>query len=129
MPKVQRHWVAAGLVLGLAACAPAAQQEDFGFAQPAASEQSTILVKSDYFGETDIYALTGSTRIRLGTVRTGGTAELRIPAVIAGRAEIQLQADPVGPNAPFTFPVISLRPGHTMELVLTSSLPMSTLVW
>ncbi|MGQ0815335.1 MAG: hypothetical protein ACT4O1_12905 [Gemmatimonadota bacterium] len=125
MPKTQRHWVAAGLVWALAACAPTAQEQHPGFVQPAASEESTIVVQNSYFGDMDIYAVTGSTRWRIGSVTNGATAKLVIPRALLARPEIQLQVDPVGPEEPFTFPGISIRPGATIELMLLNMLQTS----
>lgn len=131
MSDIQRHWVRAGFALALAACAPAAQEQDLGFGQPAAAEKSTIVVRNDYWGEMDIYAVIGGSRWRLGSVMTSSTAKLSIPHALTVRPEIQLQADPVGPGRPFTFAPIAMRPGATVELTLANMLPMSTysVVW
>lgn len=129
--ELQRHWVTAGLALALAACAPAAHEQDLGFSPPGAARESTVVVQNGYWGELDIYAVTGSGRWRLGSVMTGKTAELRIPGALMGRPEIQLQADPVGPIGAFTFPSIEIRPGVTVELLVANALPMSSysVVW
>lgn len=130
MLRIQQHWTAAGLALMLAACAPAAQDQDLGFSQPAAAEESTVVVQNDYWGEMAIFAVKGGTRWRLGSVMTGSTATLRIPRELMAGSEIQLQADPVGPGAAFTFPRIAIRPGSTVELMLANKLATSSYsVW
>ena len=127
MSNIQRHWVSLlALALAPSACAPATQEHDLGFNQPAAAEEPMIVVQNDYWGEMDIYAVKGGTRWRLGSVTTGSTAKLRIPHALMAGTEIQFQADPVGPVAPFAFPPISIPPGATVELTLENVLPMSS---
>jgi len=130
MSKIKQHGVLAGLVLTLAACAPARPVEHVGFVQPVAPEESTLIVQNDYLREMDIYAVTGSTRVRLGSVMTGATARVRVPHQLLVKPELQLQVDPVGPDAAFTFSPIVVRPGVTVELMVATSLPMSSYsVW
>lgn len=120
----EQYWVAAGLALMLTACA-AAREEDLGFSQPAPAEESVLVVQNDNLVEMDIYAVMGSTRARLGSVPAGQTAKLRLSRLLVSRPELLLQADPIGPQTAFTFPVIPVRPGVTVGMLLASSLAMS----
>ena len=129
MIRILCQAIAGGCAFAMAACGSSALNRESGFAQPAAVETFTLTVRSDYLGEVDIYALAGSTRFRLGRVATGATTELRVPPTLANRPEIRLQADPVGPDAPFTLPAAPIGSDGNLELTLTSSLQMSTLVW
>lgn len=125
MMHSQPLWKVAGCALVLAACAAGIEQENVAFAPAPPAEESPLIVRSDYFGEVDVYVVAGSTRARIGTVPTAGTAKLRIPRVFLARPEIQFQIDPVGPGAPFTYRPISLRPGNAIELSIAPTLQMS----
>jgi hypothetical protein len=121
----QQFWAAAGFVMMLGACAPAMPQEDFGFAQPAPSTDSEIVVRNENVTEMDIYAVVGSLRSRIGSVEALQTARLRLPRVLLARPEIMLQADPVGPDEAFTFPAISIRQGIAVEMLVAPVLRSS----
>lgn len=115
----------AGCALVLAACATGVEQENAAFAPPPPAQESSLTVRNDYFGEIDIFIVAGSTRARIGTVSTAGTAKLRIPRAFLARSEIQFQIDPVGPVAPFTYRPISFTPGNAIELSIAPALHMS----
>ena len=130
MSEAQWHRVVAGLVVVLAACASAEDVSDLGFGQPAAAAENTINVQNDYWGEMDVYAVSGGMRVRLGSVPAGRAGKLRIPWQLALRPDIRLQIDPVGPESAFTFPPVTLHPGATVELSVANTLRMSSFsVW
>lgn len=123
---VQRYWIATALTLAVSACASVASQDDVGFVQPAPADESVLVVANNYWGEMDVFALNGGTRVRLGSVMTGKTATLKISRDLLARPEVQFQIDPVGPEDAFTFPPISIHPGATVELMVQNSLRMSS---
>jgi hypothetical protein len=125
MSNVLNYRMAVGLALTLTACAPAWQEEYTGFNAPA-SRESSLLVRNNYASEIHIYAVLGSTRSRIGSVTAGGSAEFHIPRQLLDRPELQLQADPVGPDPAFTFPAFQFRPGLTVHLTVEASLPTSS---
>jgi hypothetical protein len=110
--------------LALAACAPGAEVEP---SDEPSTESSSVVVRNDYLGEVDIYAVAGGTRTRIGTVQSGQTREFAIPRPLLARTEIQFQIDPEGPAASFTLRPISLVPGNTIELSVAPNLAMSSI--
>lgn len=125
MGKLKRFAVVAGAALLPSACAAALPPEDVAFIQTAPSEESTLVVQNDYAGEMDVYAVTGSTRFRLGTIR-GRTGTLRLPRTLLARPSIVIQLDPVGPVDAYTYPPIVITPGATIELMVAPMLTMSS---
>ena len=127
MVNSQPLWKIAGCALALAACAPGVQDKNLAFA-PAAppTEASTVVVRNDYLGELDVYAITGSIRTRIGSISGGRTASFRIPGSLLIRPEIQFQVDPVGPVAPFSYRPIAVGPGNMIELSVAPTLQMSS---
>ena len=123
---VQRYWLTTVLMLALPGCASVVSQDDVEFVQSAPAEESTLVVANNYWGEMDVFALNGGTRVRLGSVMTGKTATLKISRDLLARPEVQFQIDPVGPENAFTFPPISVHPGATVELTVQNSLRMSS---
>jgi hypothetical protein len=119
-------WKLAGFALTLAACASGIQQNDAAFSPAPPAEASTLIVRNDYFGETDVYAVMGHTRTRIGSVGAGRTATFRLPRTLLMRSEIRFQIDPVGPVAPFTLQPISIGPGNNIELSVAPALQMSS---
>ena len=83
-------------------------------------------VRNDFFGEVDVYVVTGSLRARIGSVQAARTANFRIPHAFTVRPEIQFQVDPVGPAAPFNYRPIAVLPGSNIELSLAPALQMSS---
>ena len=126
MRNSQPLWKLAGCALALAACAPAVREKDVAFSPAPPAEGSTLIVRSDYLGEADIYAIMGHTRTRIGSIAAGRTANFRLPRALLMRPEIQFQIDPVGPIAPFTLQPISIGPGNVIELSVAPALPMSS---
>ena len=126
MTHAQPLWKLAVCALALAACGPAAREQDSAFLPAPPTEGSTLVVRNDYFGEVDVFALNGSIRHRIGTVAAGGTASFRIPGRLLMRPEIQFQLDPVGPIVPFTYRPIAVGPGNVIELSVAPALPMSS---
>jgi hypothetical protein len=119
----------AAAALTSAACAHGVHADSLAFFQPASSEESTVVVQNDNFAEMDIYAVEGYSRWRLGTVQTATTVTLRVPRALADRPDIQLQAVPRGPYAPFTFHRVPLSHAARVQLRIASVLSMSAVVW
>src|SRR5688572_7195939 len=122
----QPQWKLAACLVSLVACAPGVHQQTDAFAPAPPVGASTLVVRNDYFGDMDIYAVTGSTRTRIGAVRTGATASFPLHRSLVMRPEVQFQLDPIGPVAPFTYRPIAMAPGHVIELSAAPSLQMSS---
>lgn len=121
---MRRYFVAA-LALALGACASAAQQDNVGFAAPDAQE-TTVSVQNNYWSDMAIYVVkTGGSRWRIGTVIGGTNAKLTIPNDLMVGSDVQLYADPIGPEAGFAFPRLALSPGSRLELRLEQNLAYS----
>jgi hypothetical protein len=120
------QWKLAACLVSVVACAPGIKHQNDAFVPAPPVGASTLVVRNGYFGEVDVYALTGSTRTRIGSVRTGSTASFRLSRMLMMRPEIQFQLDPVGPIGPFTYHPLDLTPGNTIELSAAASLQMSS---
>ncbi len=112
--------------LALTACGPAVREQDTAFLPTPPADASTLVVRNDYMGELDVFALNGRIRHRIGTVAAGRIANFRIPGTLLVRPEIQFQLDPVGPIEPFTYRPIAVGPGNIIELSAAPALPMSS---
>lgn len=131
MVNSQPLWKLAALALAVAACAPGIEQQDVGFlpasrAEDVAVQEFSLVVRNDYLGEVNVYAIAGSTRTRIGAVPAGSTAQLRIPRAFQFRPELLLQLDPVGPVEPFTYRPIAANPGTLIEFAIAPALEMSS---
>lgn len=122
----QLRWIAPGLALAVSACATPIDKQDLAFAPAPPAEEATLVVRSSYFGEVNIYVVAGATRARIGSVPAGGSRDLHIPRAVLTRPEIQFQVDPVGPIEPFTFRPIPVEPGKGIELTVAPALQMSS---
>jgi hypothetical protein len=122
----KRLYKIAACALTLAACVSSIPEEEVSFAPGQAVEAPRLVVRSDYFGDLDIYAITGATRMRIGAVSTGRTVNFRLPRTLLTRLEIQFQIDPVGPVAPFTYRPIAFGPRNVIELSIAPTLQMSS---
>jgi len=116
----------AACLVSLVACAPGIQHQNDAFAPAPPVGASTLVVRNDYFGDMDVYAVVGSTRTRIGGVRTGATTSFALDRTLVMRPEVQFQIDPVGPVPPFTYRPITLAAGHVIELSVAPSLQMSS---
>lgn len=119
MQPTRLLWKLAACAVVLAACAPVVQKKE-------AFVVSAVVVRNDYLGVMEVYAITGSIRTRIGAVATGTTATFPIPRYLLMRPEIQFQVDPVGPVAPFTYPPIPVEPTNVIELSVAPTLQMSS---
>ena len=125
MQPSRQLWKLAACSLVLAACAPVVQHIEIT-ATPPVTDGSVLIVRNDYVGTMEVYAITGNIRTAIGTVRAGATATFPIPRRLLMRPEIQLQVDPVGPVAPFTYQPIAVGPAKVIELSVAPSLQMSS---
>ena len=112
--------------LVLAACGPAIQHKEVAFAPAQTPAGATVLVRNDYSGNLEVYAITGNIRTRIGGVGAGATAAFPIPRYLLMRPEIQFQVDPVGPVAAFTYQPFSVGAANRIELSIAPSLQMSS---
>jgi hypothetical protein len=118
--------IMAACSLVLVACVSGRQVQDDAFFPAPRAEEATLVVRNDYFGEMDVFAVMGSTRTRIGTVGTGTTQQFRLSRTLMARPWIQFQLDPLGPVGPFTYQPISFTPGSRVELAVAPTLQMSS---
>ncbi len=127
MSKI-RSYSGASLVLLLAACAGATANDEG--AQPAPSDQPTVIVQNNHNAPVDVWAILGGTRILVGTVPALKTRDLRIPRQLLARPELQFQAEVVGADGAFTFPAFLFQPGMRIQLFVQPTLSMSSVqIW
>ena len=115
-PTIRRtslRGLAIALVLGgTAACGPLRNR-------PSTQERAVIEFKNESLDQANVYAVTATQSIRLGTVGAGRTELLTVPTDIAFRGEnmnvvARLLAQP---NRPSSGP-ISISPGQRIEIRL-----------
>jgi hypothetical protein len=127
MFHIRLRLLTAGVAFALCACA--STQRDAGFYDRSV-EQTTVLVKNNYWSEMAIYIVTSGTRWRLGSVMGTSEASLPVPPDLLTGPDVHLQADPVGPDPAFMFPRFALRPGSKVQLNLEHTLRYSSFsVW
>lgn len=126
MMDTQTFLKIAGFAVALAACAPGMDEGRSTYAPAPREEQSSVSVRNDFFGEVDVYVVTGAIRARIGSVRAAQSANFRIPSTFMVRPEIQFQVDPIGPEPPFNYRPIALTPGNHVELAVAPALQMSS---
>ena len=111
-----------GALVLLAACAPAARK---GMA-PAPSRDVYVTVENQNWLDVSIYALRGSSRMRIGQVTGNGSASLRVPAGVIVAGQIRLMADAIGSNERFVTDVITVNPDQRVQLTRAPAMRMSS---
>lgn len=127
MRHVKQYPAVFAIMFAFAACASVAEQ-DRGFVQSAPNEEATLYVRNEYLTQTDVYAIAGSARVKLGTVKPGDGAQLRVPRTFVDREDVQFQLDPVGSEQPYTLPPIAVWPASSLQLTVASRLSLSTVM-
>ena len=122
------------VVLG-GACAPAAS----GGAVLLPPEMSpvstaappTVRVTNNNWSNMNVYAVRGSTRLRLGMVTSMATEVFRLPAsVTGGGTGVRLLADPIGGSEQYLTPAVFVGQGEEVKLDLHNQLQISSVsVW
>lgn len=92
--------------------------------------ETTILVENHNWLDMVVYAVRSGTRLRLGAVTTGSSAEFQLPSGFASGAAIRLVADPVGSRRSYSTEPILLSPGRQLQFRVENNLAMSSVsVW
>jgi hypothetical protein len=90
---------------------------------PSPQEYATVLVNNRAFIDVNVYALDGSSRVRLGTVTASGTGTFRIPAALVGSGhDLRFMVDPIGSSREGYSFNIYVRPGERVTLTVPSSM-------
>lgn len=99
----------------LAACGAARQSES-----PSRDERSVLEVENRDFTDMTVYAILGSSRIRLGTATGISTTTMTIPQSLIGGGgrDLQFVADPIGGRRASVSERIFVRPGQTVKLTI-----------
>jgi len=117
---------------GMASSQEIAAAEDV-FSEVNAPESGTVqlYVVNNNFLDVNVYAVRGSSRFRLGTVRSQTGEFLKVPTwVTQGRLQVQLQARPIGAGANVTSGAVQIKSGDIVEWRIENSLNLSSLsVW
>jgi hypothetical protein len=130
-----RNFITAVAVVTLAgACAPATNSlasDDIGDLAPRGRAATTLEVENNNWATMNVYALRGSSRVRLGTVTSMSRAVFRIPASLLNAAgDVRLMADPIGSSNTHVTPSIQVNPGERIEFTIQNHLATSSVsVW
>jgi hypothetical protein len=120
----RREWLAAACASLAMACASSTNNSS---ADPEQLEDSHAIVQNDYWGDIDVFIITGAIRNRLGRVATGAEAEFVIPARLMVRPEVHFHVTPsAATTTGFSYQPISMSPGSTVELHVKPVLANST---
>ena len=122
----RRHLFRFALVIGIAvqsfACAATTTSSSTSVKRTA-----QLIVRNSHLYDVNLFVVSGSTRVRIGTARSMATSRLTIPAVYVARpVGVVLLADPIGTDNPFTFPPIHVSADDILRLDLANVLPMSS---
>ncbi|MGH7554093.1 MAG: hypothetical protein ACREMQ_13820, partial [Longimicrobiales bacterium] len=71
-------------------------------------ERTMIRVENNNWLDMVVYAVSSGTRVRLGSVRTGGFADFSLPHGYATGSSIQLIANPIGSNAAYSTDLLAV---------------------
>jgi hypothetical protein len=97
---------------------------DLGSARSVAPK---VIVRNDNWLDVVIYAVHGSSRIRVGTVGGSSTTTFRLTGEAAnGATPLQILADPIGSRSTYVTDPVTLNPGQHLELQLGSVISTST---
>lgn len=120
-----RKQILVAVCVALGACSSAAEQQYTGFPAPGAGG-ATVSVENNYSSDMAVYVLKQGGRWRIGTVMGGMSESMQIPADLMTGSEIQLLADPIGPENGYLFPRMALASGSRVELRLERNLVFSS---
>ena len=117
-------WAAAGMVLLLAGSGLASGRETevSGRASPAA----TVSVTNHSGLDVDIFAVLGSSRVRLGTVVASRTASFQIPSENLGAGSLRIAAEAVGTRDPYLSQALTVADGDRIIVTIGARLAQSS---
>lgn len=126
-------WLAAALVpLVLAASACGGFGRQPGTPNPVADEDQrdpdiTVRVQNNAWSSIHVYAVTGGQWESLGVVSSQNSSDYTLSrAMLGGRGEIRLVADPIGSNQGYFSDPILIEPGDRVEWTLQNNLSLSS---
>ena len=127
MSRAQLLRIAIGVALGASLFGCAANNPPSPGLSSVAARGALVVVQNYNTRDVNLYVVTGSSRVRIGTAPSLATSQLRIPAVyLTGGTGVVLQADPIGSTGSYTFPAIQVSSTDRIELQVASALPMSS---
>jgi type IV pilus biogenesis protein CpaD/CtpE len=119
--------LALSVILGASLLACASTNQSAQSSTAPAIRGASLVVHNSNTNAVNIYVVSGSTRVRIGTASSMSTSRLTIPAVyLNGGAGVTLLADPLGASVSHTFPPMQIDATDRVELRVSSSLPMSS---
>ena len=86
----------------------------------------SLTVTNNNWLDVNVYAIRGSTRVRIGHVTGNGIAQLRIPRHLVVAGQVRLMADPIGSNDRYISEPISLDPDQRLQLNVAPAMSMSS---
>ena len=120
----RRAWSAFAAITVLTGCAAARQDPS---AISTKNERVTVQIENYNWQDVAVWARSGGTRIRLGTVTTGSTSRFRLPATLAANASnVQLEGHRIGSNDLFTSDPFQVSPGTHLVWRLENQLGLSS---
>jgi hypothetical protein len=111
------------LALAAVACAPRNPFKDRPLVP--AAESSVLLVTNNNWATAVVYAVTDGQTLRLGSVETGMSATLRLPAAITASGRVNLRVYTLAASDFYESGPIFLAPGETVELVVENMILLS----
>lgn len=119
--------VLAGLVflaLALPGCAGRKEADD---AAPSRVSTSLVEIENQHWSDVVIYAESGGTRARMGTVTSMSGQTFRLPLGLgSGQVRVVFVLDPIGTIAVHRMEAVSVAPGQRIRLRLLPELAQSS---
>jgi hypothetical protein len=114
MGSVSKSLVLVILLLTTVSCA--ARKPD---APEREAPKTTVEVQNQAWLDMKVYVLSGSRRVRLGTVPSASTRVFTIPPyLIFGLTSLRFLADPIGADAGPVSQEITVAPGDQVEMII-----------
>jgi hypothetical protein len=86
-----------------------------------------MTVRNDNWLDVVIYAVHGTSRIRVGTVAGSSTQTFRLTSeTVNGTTPLQILADPIGSSSTYITEPVTLSRGQRLELQVGSTISIST---
>jgi hypothetical protein len=111
------------LSLAAAACAPRNPFEGRPFAP---GEASVLQVTNNNWSTVIVYCLMDGGQFRLGSVETGMSTTLRLPAAVVATGDLELRVYAIASRAVYESGPIMFAAGETIDLVVENTIELST---
>ena len=133
MRMLRKAAAVVSITLSAGACASAAGGSAAGPESGPYSGQrgATVRVTNNNWATMTVYAVRGTSRVRLGMVNSMATQVFTLPrSVMAGASGLRLLADPIGSNRVFLTPAVYVSAGEAVQFDIQNNLPISSVsVW